>query len=307
MIRDALLAVARNESLGGLISRAPGANEVVRRVVGGETMEAAIEVATALADRGFWVSLERAAPGVDSDEAAQGVAGEYADLIAGVEAAGLVDVCEVTVFPEGLGLRTEQGARAARERLGALAHRAATGRVALMVGTGPLADADDTIGWVEDLWDAGLPVGLTLAASLRRTEADCARLAHHRIRLVKGAYRGDSSIAYSQPIEVDKAYVRAAKKLLAGEGHASFATHDARLIEIVETLARRYGRERQTYEFTFFMGRQEGAQERLLAEGERVRIYVPYGPDWFERLVGGLAEQPSSIAAAVRSLLPGAS
>ena len=307
MIREALLAVARNESLGGLISRAPGASEVVKRVVGGETMDAALEVATGLADLGFWISLERAAPGIDSDEAAQRVAEEYAELITGVEAAGLVDVCEVTVFPGALGLRTEQGAQAARERLGELARRAATGRVALMVGTDPLADPGLTIGWVEELWEAGLPLGLTLAASLRRTEADCARLADRRIRLVKGAYRGDRATAYSQPIEVDKAYVRAAKKLLAGGGDASFATHDARLIEIVESLARRYGRARQTYEFTFFMGRQEGAQERLLGEGERVRIYVPYGPDWFERLVGGLAEQPSSIAAAVRSLLPGAS
>ena len=95
--------------------------------------------------------------------------------------------------------------------------------------------------------------------------------------------------------------------LLAGSGDASFATHDARLIEILESLVGRYGRIRHSYEFALFMGRQEGAQERLLEAGERVRVYVPYGPDWFERLVGGLAEQPGTITAALRSLLPGAS
>ena len=146
----------------------------------------------------------------------------------------------------------------------------------------------------------------SLPAALRRTEADCARLAHRRIRLVKGAYRGDPGAAHSQPIEIDKAFVRCAKRLLAGDGEPSFATHDSRLVEIVQSLSRRYERPRHTYEFAFFMGRQEGAQERLLADGERVRVYIPYGPDWFERLVGGLAEQPSSIAAAMRSLLPGA-
>ena len=157
------------------------------------------------------------------------------------------------------------------------------------------------------LWAAGLPVGLTLSAALRRTEADCGRLAHRRIRLVKGSYRGDPQAALTQPIEIDKAYVRCSKRLLAGDGNPSFATHDPRLVEIVRSLARRYGRDQHTYEFAMYMGRQEGTQEQLLEEGERVRVYVPYGPDWFERLVGGLAEQPSTIRAAVRSLLPGAS
>ena len=76
-------------------------------------------------------------------------------------------------------------------------------------------------------------------------------------------------------------------------------------MEIVESLAERYGRPQQTYEYAFYMGRLEGTQQRLLDRGERVRVYVPYGPDWFERLVGGLAEQPSTVAAALRSLLPG--
>ncbi len=307
MIRDALRSVARNEALGGLINRAPGAREVVKRVVGGETLDSALDVAVQLSDQGFWVSLERAAPTIESDEDAQRVSADYSDLIGGIVSAGLVDVCEVTVFPEALGLGAGIKTDTARKRLGELAAQAAAGRVTLMVGMGPLADADVTVAWAEELWAAGLPVGLTLAATLRRTEADCARLAHRRIRLVKGAYRGDPQSAHSQPIEVDKAYVRCAKTLLSGDGEPSFATHDSRLVEIVQSLARRYERSPQTYEFAFFMGRQEGAQEQLRADGERVRVYIPYGPDWFERLVGGLAEQPSSIAAAVRSLLPGAS
>ena len=152
----------------------------------------------------------------------------------------------------------------------------------------------------------GLDLGVTLPAALHRTEHDCGRFGDRRIRLVKGGHRGLGGIAFQQPAEVDKAYIRCAKALLRGSGEPSFATHDVRIVEILQTLVARVDRPRQTYEFTFFMGRQEGLQERLQSSGERVRIYVPYGPDWFERLVGGLSEQSSSLGSAIRSLLPGA-
>jgi proline dehydrogenase len=146
---------------------------------------------------------------------------------------------------------------------------------------------------------------MTLQACMLRTEDDCRRYSGRRVRLVKGAHRGVAGVAFSQPLEVDKAFVRCGKILLAGTGEPSFATHDPHLIEILESLALRYGRPKHSYEFALYMGRLEAAQERLAANGERVRVYVPYGPDWFERLVGGLAEQPTTIVGAVRSLLPG--
>lgn len=307
MIRGALSAVARNESLGGLLSRAPIARDVVKRVVGGDTIESALGVAADLADRGFAVSLERAAPAVTTDAGAAEVTEEYRSLVDAVTASGLARVIEVTVFAEALGLLPGADPAVARGRLTDLAQHAAGRGVALMVGTGPPDDALATLAMVDDLQAGGLAVGITLPAALRRTEADCVRLADRRVRLIKGSRKGDPSVSYGQPYEIDKAYVRCAKALLKGSGDASFATHDARLIEILEALVGRYGRSRHSYEFALFMGRQEGAQERLLAAGEQVRVYVPYGPDWFERLVGGLAEEPGTVTAALRSLLPGAS
>jgi proline dehydrogenase len=224
-----------------------------------------------------------------------------------IAAAGLAQACEVTVFAESLGWFPDGDGSGdgARDRLLAVAGHAAGRGVSVMVGMGPLQDADRTISWVEDLHGKGLDVGLTLPAVLKRSEADCTRFADGRVRLVKGGHLADFAAAHSQPIEIDKAYVRCARTLLRGKGDPSFATHDPRLLAILESLVVRYERPHHTFEYAFFMGRQEGAQERLLAAGERVRVYVPYGPDWFERLVGGLAEQPSSIVAAVRSLLPG--
>jgi proline dehydrogenase len=300
VIRGALSAVARNESIGGILSRAPIARDVVKRVVGGETVESALSGAARS-------RLERAAPAVTSDAGAAEVTEEYRSLVDSVAASGLADVVEVTVFTEALGLLPGAGPEAARTRLVDLADHATGRRVGLMVGMGPVDDADTTLAMVDELHASGLAVGITLPAALRRTQADCVRLADRRVRLVKGSRKGEPSVAYEQPFEIDKAFVRCAKALLQGTGDASFATHDPRLIEIVESLVVRYGRAPHSYEFALFMGRQEGAQERLLEAGERVRVYVPYGPDWFERLVGGLAEQPGTITAALRSLLPGAS
>jgi proline dehydrogenase len=307
VIRGALSAVARNESLGGLLSRAPIARDVVKRVVGGDTVESALGVAADLADRGFMVSLERAAPAVTSHAEAAAVTEEYRSLVDAVAASGLAQVIEVTVFGDALGLLPDADPDVSSARLADLAQHAAGRGVAIMVGTGPADEAAATLAMVDAIHALGHDVGITVPAALRRTEADCVRLADRRVRLIKGSRKGDPAVSYGQPYEIDKAYVRCAKALLAGTGDPSFATHDARLIEILESLVGRYGRARHSYEFALFMGRQEGAQERLLAAGERVRVYVPYGPDWFERLVGGLAEEPGTVTAALRSLLPGAS
>lgn len=307
MIRQALSAVARNEALGGMISRAPIARDVVRRVVGGGTLDEALDVASRLADDGFWASLERAAPHVESDAAAEGLLVEYLTLVDRIAERGLSGTCEVAVLAEALGTTEGVVTDAAFARMESLCAHAGSAAVEVMIGMGPAGDVARTIAWAETALTPGAGVGLTLQASMRRTEHDCARLAGHRIRLVKGGHRGTEPLSHSQPIEIDKAYVRCAKVLLKGAGQPSFATHDPRLIEIVEQLAVRYARGPRTFEYSFYLGRLEGAQHRLAAAGDRVRVYVPYGPDWFERLVGGLAEQPSSIAGAVRSLLPGSS
>jgi len=307
VIREALAAVARNESLGGLLSRTPGARDVVKRVVGGDSADGALAVAAELADRGMFASLERAAPTVESDDDADEVLAENCLLIDRIVQAGLAQSCEVTVFPDSLAPVHDIGSARAFARLLEVAREAEAAGVSLMVGMGGVDEVDRTLDRIDDLHGRGLPVGVTLQACLRRTEADCHRLADRRVRLVKGAHRGDPHVAHDQPLEVDKAYVRCAKTLLGGNGNPSFATHDPRLIEILESLAERFRRDPHTFEYAFYMGRLEGAQVRLSQAGDRVRIYVPYGPDWFERLVGGLAEQPTSIVAAVRSLLPGTS
>lgn len=291
MIRSLLTALAGNPTLGDVLGRTPGAREVVNRVVGGESLPDALVTATGLADAGYLVSLERSGSGADE------VLPAYRELIDAIADRGLAGVAEVAVIPSALANDAGVATPAAFDGLDDLFERAVDLGVGLMVGMGRPDDVDATLAWVRDR-----PVGVTLAACLRRTERDCEALRDRRVRLVKGSYRAQPPLTYSQPAEIDKSFVRSARRLLAGTGDCSFATHDPRLLAIVAELAQRADRD---VEYAFYLGRAQGEQERLQAAGATVRVYVPYGPEWFERIVGGLAERPASIGAAVRSLLPG--
>lgn len=296
MIREALQALARNQAVADAVGRVPGARGIVGRVVAGESVAEAIDVAVQLADRGYWLSIEHTHSTAHPDPDA--ALDDLFELIDAVDAAGLTSISELSIRPEALGSTADE----VLPRLDAACASAGVHDLQVMVGMSHAMGVDESLDWFSTQ-DSG--VGLTLQSALRRAEAECARFADRRVRLVKGGAPIPGS--YAQPIEVDKSYVRCAKQLLRGTGPASFATHDPRLIEIVESLTARFHRPRQSYEFAMYLGRLEGMQDRLLRAGERVRIYVPFGPAWFERLVGGLAEQRSSIGAAVRSLLPGAS
>lgn len=302
MIREALSGLAHNESVGGVIARTPIARDALARLVAGEDVGDAVATAARLADDGCWTCLERVtSPEPDPDDATNAAAA-CQELIDAVATADLAASCEVAVLPETLGLTHD--VEGTGDRLRALASRAAAVGVEVRLGFGPTTDVEASLELAEALWSDGFDVAITLPAARRRTETDCERLGGRRVRLVKGTSTGPSGEYHRQPAEIDKAFVRCARRLLAGARLPSFATHDARLVEIVEALAARSGRPEGTYEFTFFMGRQEGLSRRLAESGHRVRIYVPYGPGWFERLVAGLAEQPSGLVAAVRSLLP---
>ncbi|HEY3478694.1 MAG TPA: proline dehydrogenase family protein, partial [Streptomyces sp.] len=137
-----------------------------------------------------------------------------------------------------------------------------------------------------------------------RTESDCRDLAYagSRVRLCKGAYKEPESVAFQGRREVDRAYVRAMKVLMAGPGYPMLATHDPRLIAIGAELARRNDRAKDSYEFQMLYGIRPHEQERLAAQGQQVRVYVPYGDEWYGYLVRRMAERPANLAFFLRSV-----
>jgi proline dehydrogenase len=147
-------------------------------------------------------------------------------------------------------------------------------------------------------------VGAVLQAYLRRTEADCRDLsgAGSRVRLCKGAYDEPESVAYRDKHEVDKAYVRALRILMEGKGYPMVASHDPRLVAIAGELAAACGRSEDGYEHQMLYGIRDAEQVRLAAEGKRVRVYVPYGTEWYGYYMRRLAERPANVLFLARSL-----
>jgi proline dehydrogenase len=122
------------------------------------------------------------------------------------------------------------------------------------------------------------------------------------VRLYKGAYKEPESVAYQGRGDVDRAYVRALRILMEGKGYPMLATHDPRLVAITEELARRTGRAKDSYEFQMLYGIRPHEQERLVRADQRMRVYVPYGDEWYGYLVRRMAERPANLAFFLRAV-----
>ena len=300
IVRSIFEQIAKNDALGAFIAGTPVGREFVHRVAGGEQVEDVIEAAQQLADSGRLISLERAVRGDIEESESTLVFADYAMAVSALASTSLARISEVAILPEFV-----LGGRSRVAPLRQLCSQAQASQVSVMIGMGPDDLVDETIDLVVGLRSEGFDVGVTLQSVLRRTEIDCETFGG-RVRLVKGAHSSGSLDRFGQAIEADKSYIRCAKALLRANAESGFATHDPRLIEIIQTVAARLHHEKGSYEFAMYYGRSSGLQQRLVDAGEAVRVYIPFGPQWFGRLVGGLAERPSGLLPAIRSLLPGA-
>jgi proline dehydrogenase len=147
-------------------------------------------------------------------------------------------------------------------------------------------------------------VGAVLQAYLRRTEDDCRRLATagSRVRLCKGAYAEPESVAFRTRAAVDESFRRCLGVLMNGQGYPMVATHDPALIDEALRLAGEVGRAQGSYELQMLYGIRSKEQLRLVAEGEQVRVYVPYGTEWYGYLMRRLAERPANLTFFLRAL-----
>jgi proline dehydrogenase len=163
---------------------------------------------------------------------------------------------------------------------------------------------DSTLSVVSQLRSDFPSVGAVLQAYLRRTAADCKDLsgAGSRVRLCKGAYREPASVAFQERADVDLSYVRCARILMHGKGIPMIATHDPRLMAVSAAMALQAGRSRGDHEYQLLYGIRPDEQQRLAERGETVRVYVPYGTQWYPYLVRRLAERPANVAFFLRAL-----
>ena len=143
-----------------------------------------------------------------------------------------------------------------------------------------------------------------MQAYLKRTEGDCEEFAASgaRIRLCKGAYDEPTSVAYRGADEVTESYLRCLRVLMAGEGYPMVASHDPAIIDAVPAMARKFHRATDDLEYQMLYGIRDGEQRRLADEGNHVRVYVPFGTQWYGYFVRRLAERPANLVFFLRAL-----
>jgi len=306
MLRQVMLGVSRSSTVKDVAVRAPVTRHVVQRFVAGETAEEVVAATRTLADAGLLATIDHLGEDTTDRAQADAVAGAYADLLTRLGAAGLTRHAEVSVKLSALGLLLgPDGRRIARANAELICHAARNAGTTVTLDMEDHTLTDATLDVLRELRRDFPDTGAVLQAYLRRTEADCRDLAHagSRVRLCKGAYAEPAGVAFTDPAEVDRSYVRCMKVLLAGEGYPMLATHDPRLVEIGRYLARDHRRSPDSYEFQMLYGIRPAEQERLAALGHQVRVYLPYGSDWYGYLVRRLAERPANLTFFARSLL----
>ena len=305
MLRSLLLSASRNDRLQQLASEAAPARALVDRFVAGERTEHAVAATSDLVGSGRLVTIDRLGEDTTDRSQAEATRDAYLALLDALAAAGLTGSAEVSVKLSAVGQALPgDGEKIALECARDICARAAEVGTTVTLDMEDHTTTDSTLGALRDLRVDFPWVGGVLQAYLRRTESDCRNLATEgsRIRLCKGAYREPETVAFSDRAEVDKAYVRCAKILIQGDGYPMFATHDPRLVDIVEALAIRNDRAPSTFEYQMLYGVRPDEQLRLAAEGNRMRVYVPYGDEWYGYLVRRLAERPANLTLLARAL-----
>lgn len=305
MIRRVLLSVSQNEKIRDTAVSAPITRDIVARFVAGETIPDAVATSAGLVDSGLSVTIDRLGEDVtDAADAARTVE-DYLLLLDQLHAAGLTKDAEVSVKLSAVGQALPGNGQEI-----ALEHARAICAKAEQVGTTVTLDMEDhtttdsTLSILREVRRDYPWVGAVLQAYLFRTEQDCRDLAYEgsRVRLCKGAYKEPPSVAYTKRHDIDLAYVRCMKILMHGQGLPMLATHDPRLIEIARAVSVHAERPRGSYEFQMLLGVRPEEQERLAADEETMRVYVPYGEDWYGYMMRRMAEKPANMSLFLKSL-----
>jgi proline dehydrogenase len=306
MLRTTLLAAARSRGVRRLVEANPLTKPVVARFVAGTTPEDAVRATRALRDQNMYVTLDHLGEDtLDAQQAADTVRA-YQQMLRVLSEEGLADWAEVSVKLSAVGqFLPRDGEKIALDNARLICEAASAAGTTVTLDMEDHTTTDSTLGILRDLRVDFPSVGAVLQSYLHRTEQDCRDLATEgsRVRLCKGAYSEPASVAYQDKGEVDRSYVRCLKILMNGAGYPMVASHDPRMVKIAADLAARAGRSADSYEFQMLYGIRPAEQKRIAAEGNKLRVYVAYGDEWYGYFMRRLAERPANLVFFLRSLI----
>jgi proline dehydrogenase len=305
MFSSSVLAVTHHPQVRRLVTNS-ASRRLVGRFVAGDDLATAVDPIRTLVERGLLVTVDHLGEDVTDAADAMATREAYVALLDRLDDLGLAHAVEVSVKLSAVGQALPgDGGRIALDHAAAICAAAARAGTTVTLDMEDHTTVDSTLEILGTLRREHPWVGAVLQSALRRTEADAADLARagSRVRLVKGAYAEPASVAHTAKAEVDEAYLRCLRILISGPGYPMVATHDLRMVEAARAMAVVHGRSADDHEYQMLYGIRTAAQDRIAASGDRMRVYLPYGADWYGYFTRRLAERPANLAFFLRSLL----
>jgi proline dehydrogenase len=273
-----------------------------RRFIAGETSAEAIDAARTVEGAGRLVSLDLLGESVSTMQEADTATRGYLAVMQAMVEAGIGRNISLKLTQLGLDVDRATAVDNLRRILEVAERQAFFVRIDMESS----AYTDTTLEIWETVWGLGQKrVGVVLQSALRRSETDAARVSAQggRIRLVKGAYKEPRTLAFQSKAEVDAAFVRLMRLLLRDGAHPAIATHDPAMIDATTRYADELGLDKGRFEFQMLYGVRRDLQTRLTRDGYLVRVYIPFGREWFPYFMRRLGERPANLAFVLKSLL----
>jgi proline dehydrogenase len=299
-LRTTFMWLSHRKALGRLSTRVPITRPMVRRFIAGESLPEVLPALERLRDAGYRTTVDVLGESVDSADACGAAAARYEETLGALAARGLERNVSLKLTQMGLDIDHDL----CRETVARIFRRAAELGAFVRIDMEDHTRTDATL----DLWREVRPLnpdsGVVIQAALRRSPADVEDLIREgaRVRLCKGAYNEPAAVALREREAINAAYEAQARRLMADGSYPALATHDGRLIGRLIRWAEGEGIARDRYEFQMLHGIRRDLQGQLLAKGFRVRVYVPYGTQWYPYFMRRLAEKPANVTFMLRSL-----
>lgn len=301
MLRSALLFLSRQNWLRRWVQNSSFAQPLTKRFIAGHTLEEELAVCARLKAEGISSTLDYLGENVSSAEESRTSRNCFLAALDGIARTGLPATVSVKLTQLGLDL----GDAVCLENLRAIVARAKAIGTSVEVDMESAEYVDRTVALVRTMHEQFGAVRAVVQAYLYRTAADVDDLNQRGIpvRLVKGAYREPAAVAWPKKREVDASFVRLAQKLLDAGTYPAIATHDEQMIAATVDYVRRHRYGPDRFEFQMLYGIRRDLQRRLVADGYRLRLYVPYGEAWYPYFMRRLAERPANLLFMARNLI----
>jgi proline dehydrogenase len=298
--RQAILAVAGNKTVQHLATTSAAGKRLASRFIAGETLEDALALTRRLNARGFGVALDYLGENTRNETEAEVATAESMRAVAAIQREQGRAYLSVKLTQFGLDL----GEHLVLGNLGRLLERARHPECFVRIDMEGSSYTARTLEIVAQLHQQYGHVGVVIQAYLYRSAEDLARLCEMgvRVRLVKGAYQEPPHIAFRRKRDTDRNYVRLLEYLLLRGTAPAIATHDPAMLDHAREFAERHTIDRNRFEFQMLLGVRRDLQEDLLQRGYQVRVYVPYGAQWYPYFTRRLTERPANVLFLLRNL-----